>query len=475
MDFCSGLGLNSKLSSFDIDLDFLKSPKHGDSAKGNCGGALISHSQTSSDALQASSGHGASSLPGREREDVVSKNRHAEENSAMESNDQVDAKVTSKAGDSGETLTRGSQKEMAKTRPMDFSDKRVLKFDQETSNDEIKGTARDRSFPKSFQEAASTQGWHTSTELLDTARERSEQPREDVIEGASTGSAQEQTLLPAQAVSKENNTVAGEILDDENTEDVSPKRIEAETERRSFQGTLQGVTTEQSLGLQSFVEELAPKHNIETKSERRNVRGTFHGVTKEQSLEFKSVAEDATPKHIETKTERRRFRGTLEGVKKEQSIFELQLVAEEATPKHIETKAERRSFRGTVQGVAKEQSLELQSVAKQTALQPACKRNLERSSGTVPEIQDDKEQTGRTDIVPLKDIAAHQVIQFSAAEHSQDLKTPSMLTKVLKKVDVLNSSNPQLGAKSTAPKHSLSKAFMSLKPTQVYMYGRKMF
>ena len=428
-----GTGLNSKLSSFDIDLDFLQSPKHGDSVKENCREALIIHSQTSSDALQASSGHDHSSFPGELREDVAAKKCHVEE----KRHDQADAKIMSKAGDTGKTLTWGSQIEMAKT-PLDSGNKRVLK---ETGYETIKGTTHDSSFSKSYEGAASTQGWHAATEPLDSVRETCKQPGEGAIghKNASSLSAmadqQGKILSSAQAVSKENDKVAGEIVSDKNTEEVTPKHIETKTERRSFREMLQGVKGEQSFELQSAAEEVAPKQ-IDTITERRSFRGTLQGATKETQSAL--VAEEVTTNQIETITERRSFRGALQGITKES---------------HLEVQAV---------GVA----INVENATVQTDLQPSA---CYKKSGKSFEIQEEKDQTKQADREPWKDIAAGQKTKTFAAEHTQESKTSSMLTKDLNKLDALNSSSP-LGSKfkSAAPKNSLSKAFMSLKPTQVY-------
>ncbi|KAG0597456.1 hypothetical protein M758_UG340300 [Ceratodon purpureus] len=393
-----GTGLNNKLSSFDIDLEFLKSPKHGDSTKENRGEALTTLSQTSSDALQASSGHVASSLPGREREDVA-RSEHGEENSSFKGHGQVDANITYKAVYSREAW--GSQTELMKT-PVDFSEDTVL---EETGEDTMKGTTHDSSFSESFE---GTIQLDFSQELLDTVRETCEQPRKGGIGQKNvstlrTKDKQEQSLLPAQGVSKEKNSVAGVIVSDKNAEEVTVKQIETEVERRSFQEMLQGVT-------------------------------------KEQNLVLPSDAEAVTPKHTETKSERSSLRETVLGATKDQQSQELQIA-----------------------GLA----LDLEDDKMQTDLQPHCFKDLRNSFAMV--IKNNKEQTRQTDTEPWKaDVADGRVTKTSVAENTQKRKTSLILAKDLNKADVLNSSSPQ-GAKlkSTAPKHSLSKAFLSLKPTQV--------
>lgn len=238
IDFGTQSGLSSKLSSFDIDFDFLKSPKYGDLDKGNRREPQMTCSEHSKDSLEYNTKNDASLLSGQEQLDPASKTRVVEEKLNMKCQNQIEPKRASKTADSAEAFSWGSQSEMTRAY-LDSSDKRTIK---EINNDMLKVTAHDGSSPKSLEEAV-LQGWYIVGEQTESAPEITKQSSGEGATASTFQSKeqQKQNLPPVEALSNQNDSVVTKIVDHQ----------DASVQQRSTEGVPQGKIEENDIELQS--------------------------------------------------------------------------------------------------------------------------------------------------------------------------------------------------------------------------------
>nr|XP_024378553.1 uncharacterized protein LOC112283730 [Physcomitrium patens]PNR52154.1 hypothetical protein PHYPA_008528 [Physcomitrium patens] len=480
IDFGTQSGLSSKLSSFDIDFDFLKSPKYGDLDKGNRREPQMTCSEHSKDSLEYNTKNDASLLSGQEQLDPASKTRVVEEKLNMKCQNQIEPKRASKTADSAEAFSWGSQSEMTRAY-LDSSDKRTIK---EINNDMLKVTAHDGSSPKSLEEAV-LQGWYIVGEQTESAPEITKQSSGEGATASTFQSKeqQKQNLPPVEALSNQNDSVVTKIVDHQ----------DASVQQRSTEGVPQGKIEEndielQSNGLVAKVGEATELTDIQPREiklgESLFVVGPFETVAESQinneqvrhinqaekvPCEITDVAQtyvtagvthtrEGEPKAslvsqvLEVTTHWTDLLPSIVGDQTKASCAKINFEVEEEFPgseQNVDSPVQRVISRNSMKGRLQRNS--------QRATRPAAE---ERNSSDLPSRKTNEDRTSQP-----------------ATERNNNIKRSplpakvarSFLTKDISKVDVPDSRGPLKTVKTIdrKQKDNLSVAFKSLKPTQV--------
>lgn len=238
IDFGTQSGLSSKLSSFDIDFDFLKSPKHIDRVKENRREPRA-FSETSKDSLESNTENDASAPSGQEQQDLDSKTRVVEGKSSMKCRNQIELVRASTTADCAETLAWGSQSNM----PRAYLDSNGNRTIEDVSNDMIEGTAHGSSSLKSLGPAV-LQRWQKDGEQTQSAPQTTEQLSGEGATGCAFQLKEQDknNVPPVQALSYEKDKTVIKIVDNE----------DATVQQRSTEGALKG-NTENNVELHSNV------------------------------------------------------------------------------------------------------------------------------------------------------------------------------------------------------------------------------